>query len=326
VNFDLDEDEVALQKGIRELCRARAPLDRIRSLGGGVDRGLWRELGEAGVFALRLPEAEGGVGLGCTQAVLVFEELGRALIPGPLVASHLAAGIVEGAAIGERVVGVVERDQMPILVEHLDGLDDLIVLDQKGMALVAPGSLQARAVDRPLDPLTPMHAVDRLPDGEALGGPEEGARWAIEGIALSAALLLGIAGEATALAVGYAKERVQFDRPIGSFQAVKHILADMLVRTEVARAAVYAAGVHLDDSKGGEAARAVAGAKLLAGEAAVANAKASIQVHGGMGFTWEAAHHLFLKRAAVLATAFGSADHLSEALAGHLAEAGGSPL
>jgi alkylation response protein AidB-like acyl-CoA dehydrogenase len=119
---------------------------------------------------------------------------------------------------------------------------------------------------------------------------------------------------------------VQFDRPIGSFQAVKHILADMLVRAEVARAAVYAAGVHLDDSMGAEAARAVAGAKLLAGEAAVANAKASIQVHGGMGFTWEAVPHLYLKRAAVLATSFGSADHLSEAMARHLAPVAGSPL
>ncbi len=323
MNFDLDEDEVALQKGIRELCRARAPLDRIRS---GMDRGLWRELGEAGVFALRLPESDGGVGLGTTQAVLVFEELGSALVPGPLVGTHLAAGLLEGAALGERVVGVVERGQRPILVDHLDGLDDLLVVDEEGISRLAPDSVQARAVDRPLDPLTPMHVVDELPAGEALGDPEEVVRFSIEGVALTAALLLGIARETTDLAVAYAKERVQFDRPIGSFQAVKHILADMLVRTEIARASVYAAGVRLDELKGGEAARAVAGAKLLAGEAAMANGKACIQVHGGMGFTWEAAPHLYLKRAAVLSTAFGSADHLADAMAGHLAPSGGSPL
>ena len=324
MNFDLGEDEVALQKGIRELCRARAPLERIRE--GGVDRSLWQELGEAGVFALRIPEAEGGVGLGFTQAVLVFEELGRALIPGPLVASHLAAGFVEGAATGERIVGLVEGGGGPVLVEHADVVDHLLVLDDGGIRLIDPASLEARSVPRPLDHLTPLSQVDRLPEGEVIAGPDAVGRWKLEGAALSAALLLGIAREATDLAVGYAKEREQFDRPIGSFQAVKHLLADMLVRAEVARAAVYAAGVRLDEPNNGDPARAVAGAKLLAGEAAMANGKSCIQVHGGMGFTWEAAPHLYLKRSAVLATAFGSADEHAEAMAGHLAGADVSRL
>jgi len=318
MNFELDEDEVALQKGIRELCRARFPLDSLRAIEGGVDRNMWRELGEAGVFSLRLPESDGGVGLGLAQAVLVFEELGAALIPGPLVASLLTAGLVDGAATGERVVGVVERDRSPILVEYPDALDELVVIDDRGIRRVDPASLDGHPVERPLDPLTPLMFVEQLPEGEEVGGPDAAARLRLEGAALSAALLLGIALETTELATGYAKERVQFDRPIGSFQAVKHLLADMLVRAEVARAAVYAAGVQLDDPSAGNPGRAIAAAKLLASEAAVTNGKTCIQVHGGTGFTWEAAPHLYLKRASVLAATFGSTDEHAEAMAAHL--------
>lgn len=320
MNFDLSEDEVALQRAIRDLCRGRFPMERVRALEaqGGVDRGLWRDLADAGVFSLRLPEGEGGVGLGATQAVVVFEELGRALVPGPLVGTHLAAGLVDGAATGARVVGCLERERTPALVEHHTALDSLIVLDADGLWSLEPRALEAEPLERPLDPLTPLHLVERLPRGERLAGPEAAARWRLEGAALAAALLVGIAAAVTDSAVAFAKERRQFGRPIGSFQAVKHILADMHVRAEVARAAVYAAGVHLDDPEAGDAARAVAAAKLLAGEAAVTNGKACIQVHGGMGFTWEVDAHLYLKRAAVLATSFGSADEHAEAMAAYV--------
>jgi alkylation response protein AidB-like acyl-CoA dehydrogenase len=107
---------------------------------------------------------------------------------------------------------------------------------------------------------------------------------------------------------------VQFDRPIGSFQAVKHLLADMLVRAEMARVAVHAAAVALDDPEIGGVDRALSGAKALAGEAAVLNAKTAVQVHGGMGFTWEVDVHLYLKRAWLLDTQFGSADHHADAV------------
>jgi alkylation response protein AidB-like acyl-CoA dehydrogenase len=130
-----------------------------------------------------------------------------------------------------------------------------------------------------------------------------------------AAGCVGICQGCVDASVSYAKEREQFDRPIGSFQAVKHILADMLVRAEVARAAVYAAAVTCDQPEVGDAGRLVAGAKLLAAEAAVANGKACVQVHGGMGFTWEVDAHLYLKRAWVLETAFGAVDEQAEAVA-----------
>jgi alkylation response protein AidB-like acyl-CoA dehydrogenase len=313
VDLELTSDERDLQEGVRKLCEGRFPIEVVRGLesSGGVDRGRWRELADAGVFSLRLAEAEGGVGLGAREGVLVLEELGRALVPGPLVASSLAAGVVDG-----EVVGSVERDGL--VVEWLASLDALVVRDDEGLWAVDPSSLDGEAAARPLDPLTPITRVASLPRGEQVGGPDDVARWRVEGAALTAALQLGSAEATLDAAVAYAKERTQFDRPIGSFQAVKHVLADMLVRVEVARAAVWAAGATIDQPDVGDAARAASAAKVLADEAALANGKAAIQVHGGMGFTWEVDAHLHLKRAWVLATQFGSTEHHSEALAAGL--------
>jgi alkylation response protein AidB-like acyl-CoA dehydrogenase len=135
------------------------------------------------------------------------------------------------------------------------------------------------------------------------------------GAVLTAALQLGLADRCTELAVAYAKERQQFGRPIGSFQAIKHICADMLTRTEVARGAVYAAGAHLDDPDLPGLDRSIATAKLVAGEAAIANGKAATQVHGGMGYTWEVDVHLYLKRAWLLETHFGAGDAHADVVA-----------
>ena len=122
-------------------------------------------------------------------------------------------------------------------------------------------------------------------------------RAVLVGTVLTAALQLGLALRGTELATEYAKEREQFGRVIGSFQAVKHLCADMLVRAEVARAAVYAAAVTLDGRSDEDPARAAAVAKVMAGDAALANGKSGIQVHGGIGFTWEVDAQRFWKRA-----------------------------
>jgi alkylation response protein AidB-like acyl-CoA dehydrogenase len=318
MDFVLSEDQSALQDAMRKQLSGRFPMAEVRALEavGGVDRARWLELAEAGVFSLRLPEGRGGVGLGMAEAVLVFEELGRALVPGPLVATSMAASLIDDASIGNAVVGVLSRSDR--FAEHLTVLDTLAVLDDDGIWLVEPSAVQAVAASQSLDPLTPIHRVSVLPQGTRAGDAAVAQRWWLEGAVLTAALQLGIAEAVTDAGVAYAKERVQFDKPIGAFQAVKHILADMLVRTEIARVAVYAAGVTVDDPTVGDAAAAAAGAKLLAGEAALANAKACIQVHGGMGFTWEVDAHLYLKRAWVLETTFGSGDNHAEALAAAL--------
>ena len=317
MNFLPTEDQLALKEGMRKLCEGRFPMERVRQLASsaGVDRGLWKELADAGVFALRLPERKGGVGLRNAEAVLVFEELGRALVPGPLVWTHLAAGVIPGAMTGERVVGGLDRTVDPLIVEHLDAIDTLLAIDDEGIWEVDIDRLGARPASRPLDPLTPVHVAGGLLRGERRGVPADAARWRLEGAVLTAALLLGIAEAVTEMSVAYAKGRQQFDRPIGSFQAIKHLLADMLVRTEVTRSVVYAAAVHLDDAQLGPPARAVSAAKLLAGDSALANAKTAVQIHGGMGFTWEVDVHLYLKRAWVLDTAFGTTDDHADEMA-----------
>lgn len=318
MNFDLDDDLRALRDGIRDLCEGSLTLERARRHErDGLDRGTWTELAESGVFALRLADHQGGLGLGVPAATVVIEQLGRVPVPGPIVPTHVAAADVPGASTGEAAVGLVER-AAPAVVDHLADLDALVVLDDAGAWVVPRADLEGRPVEHPLDPLTPVYVVDRLPQGERLGGPDLAARWGLEGAALTAAFLVGIAGATTDRAVAYAKEREQFGRTIGSFQAIKHLLADMHVRTELARAAVHAAAVVLDDPDSGHAATAVAGAKLLAGQAAVANAKGCVQVMGGMGFTWEVAAHLYLKRAVVLETAFGSSAVHEERVAASL--------
>ncbi|MGO8872185.1 MAG: acyl-CoA dehydrogenase family protein [Acidimicrobiales bacterium] len=331
MDFELTESQTELAEGVRRLCEGAFPMERIRAAeltDTVVDRDGWRRLGEAGVFNLCLSEEAGGVGLGLAEAALVFEELGRALVPGPLVASHLAAGLVEGADDGSVVVGLVEGTDpggspaLPVVVEHLADLDVLVVLSDDGIAALDPRSVAATALRRPMDPLTPVWAVPELPAGIPLAGPDIAAWWRRDGTVLTAALQVGAAGWTTELAVGYAKERRQFGRPIGGFQAIKHLCADMAVRAEVARCAVHAAAVTVDQPDVGDPLVAAAGAKLLADEAAVANGRSCIQVHGGMGFTWEVPAHLAYKRARVLATRFGTDDQLAESLGESLA---GSP-
>ncbi|MFF4589054.1 acyl-CoA dehydrogenase family protein [Streptomyces sp. NPDC001388] len=290
MRFQLTDDQQALQRGVRELLARRFGRDALRAAveRPGLDRALWRKLGAAGFFALRLPEADGGVGLGLPEAVLVFEEAGRALLPGPLVATHLAAGDVPGAAEGETVVTAVDRGG---LVEWLAEAD------------VVRGNASDAVTLRSVDPLTPLHQVPVRPAADPGADPVA--------VLLTAAEQLGTATRACELAVQHARAREQFGQPIGAFQAVKHLCAESLVRVEVARAAVYAAAVTADPAD-------IAAARLLADEAAVRGARDCLQVHGGMGFTWEADVHLLLKRAWVRTRRAGGGTESEELLAAEL--------
>ena len=141
-----------------------------------------------------------------------------------------------------------------------------------------------------------------------MGDAHDASRMRLVGTVLAAAMLLGVSDAALESARRYALVREQFGVPIGSFQAVQHMLADMYVRTALARSAAYAAAAVLDDPKIADPLGASAAAKLLAGEAALENARAAVQVHGGIGFTWEMLPSYLLKRAWVLEHAFGNGD------------------
>ncbi|MDG9707587.1 acyl-CoA/acyl-ACP dehydrogenase [Streptomyces sp. DH10] len=288
MRFRLTDEQRALRDGTRQLLARRFDGEALRRAVEGperLDRGVWRALGEAGFFALRLPESEGGVGLGLPEAVLVFEEAGRALLPGPLVATHLAAGAVPGAATGETVVSAV-----------YGGL-----VEWPAQADVVRGDAAGAVPMRSLDPLTPLR---RVPGGAA-ADPDPDA------VLLTAAEQLGTAARVCELAVQHARAREQFGRPVGAFQAVAHLCAGMLVRSETARAAVYAAAVTADPVD-------IAAARLLADEAAVHGARDCLQVHGGMGFTWESEVHLHLKRAWVRTQRAGGITESEETLAAAL--------
>ncbi|MFB7398988.1 acyl-CoA dehydrogenase family protein [Streptomyces rubiginosohelvolus] len=358
MDFQLSDDQRALRSGMRDLLGAVFDRDRLRAAAerdGALDRSLWRELGAAGFFALRLPEEAGGVGLGLPEAVLLFEEAGRALLPGPLVATHLAAGLVKGAAEGEAVVTAV-AGELP--VAHLAEADAVLVVDGRASGLpgeawgpeVLPGEAEAAEVlsgetlraflaaarpVRSMDPLTPLHRApaDAKPapaasehtraDAERAPAateraPAHAGRFRFEAALLTAAEQLGSAARTTEAAVQHAGDRKQFGSPIGSFQAVKHLCADMLARTEPARAAVYAAAVTGDPVE-------IAAAKLLADEAAVRNARDCLQIHGGMGFTWEADVHLHLKRAWLRAASWLTGAGAEELLAAGLGTVGRLP-
>ncbi|MFJ3976153.1 acyl-CoA dehydrogenase family protein [Streptomyces sp. NPDC090021] len=343
MHFQPTQDQRDLRAGVRDLLERRYGREALRASvdsGTSVDRGLWRELGRAGFFALRLPESEGGVGLGLPEAAIVFEEAGRALVPGPLVATHLAAGVVPGAAAGTAVVTAFDL-----------GGDLVAYLGEADAVLGADGLPDGEPV-RAADPLTPLHRVRRRDGADAPGaGPapgsaygsaprsapgseprsapgseprseprsapgsaprsEPGSAYVSEGALLTAALQVGSALRTLELAVRYAGEREQFGQPVGAFQAVKHLCAQMLVRAEVARTAVYAAAVTGGPGE-------VAAAKLLADEAAVLGARDCLQVYGGMGFTWEADVHLHLKRAWVRAEQWRTAAEAEELLAAEL--------
>jgi alkylation response protein AidB-like acyl-CoA dehydrogenase len=306
---------------MRAFLDGRCSLDTVRAIeaSGHLDRDRWHELGETGVFSLTLPEADGGLELGISEATLVFEELGRALVPGPLVATFLAAPWVDGAATGDAIVGLYEPAEPVSVVEHQPDLDALLNIGGDGVRRLDPATIATTPTRRPVDALTPVWVVDgAVPGGELVAGADAAVRSRLVGIVLTSALQLGLALRATELATAYAKEREQFGRVIGSFQAVKHLCADMLVRAEVARAAVYAAAVALDGRSDDDPVRAAAVAKTMAGDAAIANGKSGIQVHGGIGFTWEVDAQRFWKRACVLDTHFGNSDEHADAVAAML--------
>jgi len=295
VNLLLSSDQEDLRDGIRALCNGRFSMDRVR---GGFDAEVWKELAAAGVFTTRQLD------LGVADAAVVFEELGRALVPGPLVWGWLNDR-------DDVVATGVERNDPT--AEHFALAGTLLVMDADGLWEVDPSTVTAEERPEQLDPLTPVHRLDNVGQGERRGDPMR-----LEAATVTAAQLVGIAAACTDAAVAYAKERQQFDKPIGSFQAVKHLCADMFVRADTARAAVHSAAAALDDPGSADEVRAVASAKLLAAQAAIANARSSLQVHGGMGFTWEVDVHLYLKRAWLLDKVFGGQAEHADVIAGKL--------
>ena len=273
---------------------------------------VWKACADLGWFGLGLPTDRGGVGYGAVEEALMFRELGRSLAPGPFlptvlgarVAAHggredLAAAMVSG----DTIVGLAERRTDGGL-DLIDAADASIVVEvgPDGARVYAVDDLAAVTAEPCIDDATRLAAA-LLGDARPLArstGPETHRR----GTVLAAAMLAGIAEATRDLSVGYAKVREQYGKPIGSYQAIKHPCADMAVRAEAAAAQVFFAAVCVDGGRLDVGFQAAA-AKVVAGDAALRNAAATVQVHGGIGFTFEHDAHLYVKRAHVLDHLFG---------------------
>lgn len=312
MEFRLDDAQVELGHTVARFCAGRFPLDAVGSREGRpVDRALWAEMAGLGLFGLLLPEAAGGSGLGGVEAALVFEQLGSHLVPGPVLWAVLGASLVDGAAGGECLVGGVDAAAVEggsAVVEHAADVDVLLVLGDDGVVAHRTADLPPPVPLGPLDPLTPVGRFTDLGAATPVAGREAAAELRLRGTVLSAALLVGLASRSLEVARAHALERRQFGVPVGSFQAVKHLLADMYVHHGIAQSATYAAAAVVQRPGDDDPARAAAAAKLLAAEAAIDNAATAVQVLGGMGFTWDMLPNYLLKRAWVLEHAFGTAD------------------
>jgi 3-oxochol-4-en-24-oyl-CoA dehydrogenase len=334
VSIALGDDRLALRDSARRFAADRCPPAVARAAVDAEAESLppfWDELAALGWLGLAVPEADGGEGYGYAEVAVVLEELGRAVAPGPMLPTVWAAALSgpgHDLASGRRVGAVALQGTVtgtgtgggrglrlrgstgPVLS---GGVADVVVVPVglDGDERWATVERVAAAVT-PLDALDPTRGLARLELADApatlLPGLTRGRVEAV-GVALAAAECAGGAAWCVETAAAHARDRRQFGRPIGQFQAVKHRCADMLVRLEQARAVAWDAAAALDGGGPGrpDARLAAAAAGAVALEAFAAVAKDCIQVLGGIGFTWEHDAHLYLRRAVALRQLLGGA-------------------
>jgi alkylation response protein AidB-like acyl-CoA dehydrogenase len=324
VNFDFTDDQQAIKRTANEFLAARFTAERRRELAeaGNYDDGIWKEMSELGWPGIFVPEEHGGQELGTTELAILSEELGYALAPSPFL-SNAAAGLLiayagseeqqakwlPGVASGEALgtVGFVSDGAAPMVPDAAQA--SFVVLVDADKAAVLEG-----VSAEPLDTIdsTRHYARVEAADGESLEGD---VRAGLDRISvLVSAELTGVAQRAMEMAVEYAREREQFGRPIGAYQAVAHRCAEMLLETESARATMLFAA-YAADHEPESLPLASATAKSCASDAGWKVTASSLQVHGGIGFTWEHDLHFFLKRAKADAHLYGSSREHRERVA-----------
>ncbi len=348
MHFAFTDQQLEFRDAVRQVLAKECATDDVRSAyeAPAARTPRWSTLADLGVAGLTVPEAHGGLGLGLVDLVPLAEEAGRVALPEPLVATTgLAAPLLADLA----AAGTADTRIGPWLDAIAAGDVTAAVADpglagraggRCGRGRPAPagdrraGRAQLHGVDASSVTVTPAPSLDPTrrmgtpgwapsPDTVLASGPRAGALLAAtadRAAVATGAELLGLADAMIGLAAAYAKDRQQFGKPIGSFQAVKHLLAGAQVLLEFARPVVYGAAWALDTGDA-HASRAASVAKARASDAAVEAARVSLQVHGAIGYTWECDLHLFLKRTWALAEAWGSAaDHRARLLDSLLAE------
>jgi alkylation response protein AidB-like acyl-CoA dehydrogenase len=353
MNFGLNENQVILRDSAREFFAGEctpATVRRVMETATGHDAALWAQLAAQGYTGIIFDEELGGVGLGVVELALLMEEAGRALLPGPLFSTvALAGAVIDACAADEQkrqllppicrgevcaTVALLESgtswDPAAVRMTATNGRlsgEKLFVPDAAVAKIILVVSrdgvyaVETNSTGVSIEPMSGMdltrklYAVtlrdvtaDRLAHADGLARGLHIAATAL------AAELVGGMQRTLDLTVDYAKTRKQFGKPIGQFQAVQHQCADIYLETESARSAVYYAAWALQE-KAPDAAVAAAIAKIYAGDASRTVGNRGIQVHGGMGFTWENDLHLYYRRAKSSETMLGDATFHREQLA-----------
>lgn len=341
-----------LRESVRGFLADKAPISRVRSeyTAPAADRSVWEGLVELGVVGLLAVEKHGGAGMGMVDAAVVLEELGRAVCAAPYSSSAIGAvsladdtllpRLADGSTVGSVAVfepgarygwkspatraasdGDAWRlDGVKVHVADASAADVLLVTAADGDGAFGVFEVEEfEAVSTPtVDGSRKQGRVElsgargrRVESGAAA---ETAVARTLDRLGVAATVDgVGAAQRALELSVEYAKERVQFDKPIGAFQAVQHLCSDMLRTVELGRAAGYYACWAIDDAAPEEAHRASTLARAFAADAFPQLGGTAIQVFGGIGFTWEHDIHLYFKRLLTVGGALGTAaDHLEE--------------
>lgn len=297
MRFAFTDDQVAMAEALDEMLRRECPASVVRAAwedGSGLASAVWQRLGEMGVLGMMVPEAAGGMGGNEIDLVLLMEACGRAAVPGPVI-EHAA---VAGPALAETAHGSGLADGSVLATAWLGTSPYVPHADVAHVVLTGAGATV------PLD----LQSVAGIDGGRRLftmpGSPSHDELAADRAALATAAYLVGLGDTMLAIAGDYARQREQFGKPIGSFQAVKHLMANALLKVEFAKPALYRAAWSM--ATGAEhRGRDVSMAKVFANEAASIAARSAIQVHGAMGYTWECDVQLYAKKAWALSRAYG---------------------
>ncbi len=319
MEFAFTEDQLAINDAAREMLVETCTTTSMRAMlkdGRAIDQDRWRTICEMGLLGMLAPEAAGGMGMELTDFVGIAEAAGYAALPEPLIElagitipllarlrsqGFADAGDLLGSALGGNFIALGHPAAR--LVANADSSVALLLGDGDDLHLAERIDVQLERQES-FDPFRRLFAVQWSPSPTTRAGKGWG-DVADRGALLAAAQMIGLAQRCIDISVAYAKDRTQFGKPIGSYQAVKHLIATAQVKIEFARPVVHAAAAELP--LGTLAARArVAHAKITAGAAADCAARAAVQVHGAMGMTWEVDVHLFLKRITALNQAWGT--------------------
>ncbi len=320
MNFTFSEDQILFRDSVREFLNNEVTAESLRArwdTPSGRCKELWAALAELGLTGMLVSEANGGLGMNEIDFVLLAEECGRAALPEPLVDTVLVATPVLQQAGKDDVLAAIATGQSAVAVQATEGalvadaeFSEYLILQENSAVYLVSSADATLELQESIDPGRRLYSVswdasqaNVLADGDR--GVALQAKMFNLGALGAAAQLLGLSQRMIELSVNYTSERNQFGKPIGSFQAVKHHLANVAVKTEFAKAPVYRAAYSVAHNLS-DAAQHVSHAKLAATEAATQAAKSGIQVHGAMGYTWEVDLQIFMKRAWALAGAWGS--------------------